>query len=255
MSDTKKSVKDTAIIYSYHRSGLHLLALGLYMLDGGNVDLSWGEIWASNKVPSYTHDSPRHSWGPVDGQWWVGTPYNRHILLLRNPCSHYSSVEPDWHKDPLSAFPGGRNAWEVNRYAQIIKQFDRIPNRTFRQGPDAWNQIMHVSLKKMVVYYEDLVQDKKTLLEVADFVGIKYDTVGHQPGLVDFDFIRQNSKRLYLEEGHVSSNKLVLKRKEKKKLLDEVKDAIGDDEIFDRYLKRYTLDKYPHAGAGIRVQF
>ena len=92
----------------------------------------------------------------------------------------------------------------------------------------------------MVVYYEDLVQDKKTLLEVADFIGIKYDTVGHQPGLIDFDFIRQNAKRLYLEKGWVPSNKIILKEEEKKELLDKVRGAIGDDETFDKYFKRYT---------------
>ena len=251
-----KFLKDTTIIYSYPRSGLHLLIVGLYMLDGNNVDLPYDEIWASNKIPFQTHSSLADCFS----QATIPMKYERHILLLRNPCSHYSSVEPDDRiggKNRAAKQVGVRHPDDINWdagtswIAATVKQFDRwrpwkdqvemFPKRTDFPAP----RIQHVhrgtpGSKKMVVYYEDLVQDKKTLLEVADFIGIKYDTVGHQPGLIDFDFIRQNAKRLYLEKGWVPSNKIILKEEEKKELLDKVRGAIGDDETFDKYFKRYT---------------
>lgn len=277
-----KFLKDTTIIYSYPRSGLHLLIVGLYMLDRNDPDLSYDEIWGSNRIPSYTHIAASDYWAL--GAWWrkyAERPYERYILLLRNPCSHYSSVEPNSNpalKGAGTATPrpqqvGCRHPWDTNWlegidwYAKTIKQFDHLrPEEDQVEMPQKETQhkfrpasphyrippadpgppprpILHPGspgAKKMVVYYEDLVQDKKTLLEVADFIGIKYGEFGHQPGSADFDLIRQNAKRLYLEKGWVPSNKIALKEEEKKELLDKVRGAIGDDETFDKYFKRYT---------------
>ena len=287
-----KFLKDTTIIYSYPRSGLHLLIVGLYMLDRNDPDLSYDEIWGSNRIPSYTHIAASDYWAL--GAWWrkhAERPYERHILLLRNPCSHYSSVAQsesayshvgleqkmlqhllDQGVVPNPQQVGCRHHWDtswdtgMSWYAKTIKQFDHLrPEEDQVEMPQKETQhkfrpaspqyrippadlgpsrpILHPGTpgaKKMVVYYEDLVQDEKTLLEVADFIGIKYGEFGHQPGSADFDLIRQNAKRLYLEKGWVPSNKITLKEEEKKELLDKVRGAIGDDETFDKYYKRYT---------------
>jgi len=302
LNHTEKSLKDTAIIYSYPRSGLHLLIVGLYMLDGNNPDLSYDEIWGSNKIPTYTHMGAADFWHPgCVGRGHALQAYERHILLLRNPCSHYSSVAPEATNtlggakldsilpdpdcldisDPPGFVPsrrarhqklqhlldqglipspqqvGSRYLWDTNWtagidwYTKTIRQFDRLrpwedqveifPKRTDFATPRIHE--VHRGIpgsKKMVVYYEDLVQDKETLLEVADFIGIKYGEFGRRPGSADFDLIRQNAKRLYLEKGWLPSSKITLKEEEKKELLDKVRGAIGDDETFDKYYKRYT---------------
>ena len=230
------SLKHSTIICSYPRSGLHLLSLALYILDGNNVDLCYKNIWSTDDIPSYKHyiaNSPS-STAPHQLQ-----DYKKIILLLRNPCTHFSSIPPDHvspgdlrpvHKGGKYHFPGGRKKWDSAWYAEFITHFDRLaPNK-----PD----------QKMVVYYEDLIQNNEIFLEVADFVGINQSRsfVG-RPGAIDFDYIRDEAMRIYLEEKHIPSKKQDISKKVEQQIFDEIRLHINDDEIFDRYLKRYTQEK------------
>jgi len=193
-----------------------MLCQGLYILAGQDVTLPYKDIWTSSNMPSYDHYFLR-SVSEVQ-------KYKRHILLLRDPYSHQQTTRTIDHTGP---FHGGHEGFTLPnndpasgsaRYVHQIKKFDLL------------------ELPKRVVYYEELIKDKKELLEVADFVGINYNLEK-----IDFDLISQKSKNLYLSSGHRSAlrKQPPFPRLERTKTMENIRSKIQNDEIYNRYLKRY----------------
>ena len=186
---------------------------------GHDIELPYEQIWTSNGFPSYNHYFVRNISEVQE--------YKRHILLLRDYCAHASATPPLGHIGP---FPGGHDGFTAHggdpgggcsRYVHQIKKFDLL------------------QLPKKIIYFEDLIKDNKALIEAANFAGIDYDLEK-----IDFDFIRQKSKKLYLSIGHVSAHRAVwpISQSSRTEITGRIKSLMENDEIYDRYLKRYEKE-------------
>jgi len=200
------NLSEEAVIYSHPRSGLHMLCLGLYIIAGHDDSLPYNEIWGSPVLPAYNHWFEM----PIDE---ASKRFKKHILLLRDYYSLACSKKPPTR--PGSAYVQGRFGIEPYGYAEQIRKFDSLKN------------------PKMVVYYEDLLNDNQTYLDVADFLEIEYDQEN-----LDFDYIRTQSKKLYLSSGHISAPKNNKKRN-RKQVYELIKADLKSEFLFDKYLGQY----------------
>ena len=182
-----------AIIFSHPRSGLHLLRTGLYLTEGG-AD-SYKEFWPKYNI-FYSHEAIPE------------TSTTKHILLLRSYHNLFAktiypmilkvyanhipeklkSLHPDINieracdislsdEDRFGSF-----AFLPTRYVDLIKQFEVLPDSD-----------------KMVIYYEDLIEQEETLHSVAKFIGINKNNI------YSFEQIRDKAKEFYVKSNHFPS--------------------------------------------------
>ena len=208
------NLREEAIVYSHPRSGLHMLCLGLYIIGGHNTDLLYDKIWASSGVPSHNHFFQM----PHDAS---SKQFIKHILLLRDYYSLYSASPGESHLQASRARPSiilpGTFSLKTAGYVTQIKKFDSLKN------------------SKMVVYFEDLIENNQIYLDVADFLGIQYDEEK-----IDFKHVRTKTRQLYHSSGH-SSSKKIEKEKTRAQVRDLVKNTIEEfgPLLFGKYLGRY----------------
>jgi len=200
------NLREEAIVYSHPRSGLHMLCLGIYIISGHDASLPYNKIWGSSMLPSYDH------WFQISLEK-ASKHFKKHILLLRDYCSLARSKAPPTRPDGTRA--QGRFGLEASGYITQIKKFDSL------------------KMPKMVVYYEDLIENNQTYLDVANFLEIV-----HEEQNIDFDYVRAQSKKLYLSSGHISAPKNNKKRT-RAQVHEWVKNTIESEFLFDKYLGRY----------------
>ena len=198
-------IKDDVIIYSHPRSGLHLLSLGLYIMgEHFNEKSTYDEIWGSGKLPSYRHWFHHLEPEKADLQ------FKKHILLLRD----YKVLATTYAAETTSGL-------SPDRYSKQILKFERLKS------------------PKMVIYFEDLISDNNTFIEVADFLDIKYDLEK-----LDFKYVRNHAYKLYLDSGHKPSIKAWVPPAKRLSTHNNIKLSLGENQqehdLFDKYLRRYN---------------
>ena len=183
-----------------------MLSLGLYIMAGHDTTLPYAEIWKPGQN-IVDHD---HAGGRAD----LG--YDKYILLLRDYHTLWSTLIPDGtHPTHQGSYGLGSTL-----YCHLLQKILKIDET-----------------KRKIVYFEDLLTDNEVYHDVATFVGIEYDKEK-----IDFNSLRTETKRLYIEAGHTPSPKQPISPAVEEDLHSAIISVIGT-ETFDKYLKRYDRRK------------
>jgi len=197
------TLKDSVIIYSHPRSGLHLLSLGIYLMgEHFNKEHTYAEVWGNDHMPSHRHWFQDLEPAEVDLQ------FKKHILLLRD----FGDLAATQNAETVAGL-------NVPGYTQQICRFEQLKS------------------PKMVVYYEDLISDNNTFIKVADFLDIKYDLKK-----IDFEHLKKYAHDLYLDSGHKPSVKQEASAPRKLCNRNNIRFKLKNQQehdLFDKYLRRY----------------
>ena len=210
---------------------------------------SYKELWGSKKLPSYDH------WFAGLGSAEADNQFKKHILLLRDyntlartgpscPCPPCHETIPTSDTSTPKLRCPWKTAWPP---LPPPAGFFMIAGTPMGLNEHAYrNQICkfdRLNSPKMVVYFEDLISNNHTFIEVADFLNIKYDLKK-----IDFKNLRDYVRTMYLSSGHTSSKKHEYSLAEDKARSEYFRNAAACTHTlppkafpFEKYLARYAV--------------
>jgi len=222
-----------ALIMSHPRSGLHMLRIGLYLLEGGSDEYDY--FWPRYNIA--------HSHHIDDGFINLDLKvillirnYHELISKMSNPriLKTYANLAPEKLKNLHPDINIGRATdtslndedrfgsfgFVEHDYANLIRFYDSIPPH----------------IPKKIIYYEDLLENNNTLLKVAEFLNIDYAKKN-----INVGNIKEKTKELYVKSNHFPSppEGTFLNIESHMALQQDMKKSLVGPTLYNKYLQRY----------------